>query len=249
MPGANLEEIRRGLRKVLRVLLLSGWFGLLGLTTLLGLFLSGKMVLVSLSLAAGTIGALSIEKWWKRRRLIREGHQSLLARAQADGLVLDRATRDVLRAFDRIYANILGEISDPAFSQPHLAVVAEADIRRVQDHLYQLARTACKLRGDRREMDAMGATQFSAELSIELEADIRALDEEARQLLTDSQRLWQRLSRVRQMAHNPSGSAGERLAEALAEVDRALASFREIDETRLSSARARAERTTERAEH
>lgn len=197
-------------------------------------------------LGLGVLGATAVTWIGARtaRRLVlgRRARTSLRARARLERLLLNRDADAVLGAFDHSYQRALALLESPQLSG--IASDARRNLGRVRDQIYDVVSTEMRLRREAKSLRRLRAVGAVHSALGEAEEQMRALHQESDRIAQDTQRLADRLDRVRQLAAGPAPAveANDGLERVLQDLDRTATAYEEIERERLESAEARAER-------
>ncbi len=178
------------------------------------------------------------------RRLVlgRRARTSLRARARLERMALNRDADGVLGAFDHSYQRALALLDSPQLSG--VADDARRNLGRVRDQIYDVVSTEMRLRREAKSLRRLRAVGAVHSALGEAEEQMRALHQESDRIAQDTQRLADRLDRVRQLAAGPApaAEANDGLERVLQDLDRTATAYEEIERERLESAEERAER-------
>ena len=224
---------------VLSSLWMVGWLVLAGVSSALDL---DGVREVALSVAGGSAALWLVGRGTRRLVLGRKARRSLRARAQYDGIWLNRDADGVLGAFDHSYQRALGLLDSPQLAG--VAADARRDLDRVRAQIYDVVSTEMRLRKDAKGLRKLRGVEAVNTALTEAEDQMRALHEESSRIAQDTLRLADRLDRVRQLAAGPARSddAAEGLSRVLEDLDRTATAYEEIARERLESAESRAQR-------
>lgn len=244
------------LKALMRAAVTLGITGLVALVVLLT-FIGVPALLfewyLPLQLAGGLAALLSVgyaaRRLWRKHRLRRRARTSLVARAELEGLALDGDMRVDLGAFDDAYAEILTELRKPGLDRSNLSLLSEGEVREAQARLFRLVSAAARLRADMQRLTPRGSHQAPSPMVEEMRKDLVDIGREIGRLRADTETLWHRLVRMRQLSQQPLRAPGDEadLTGVLSELDRAVSAFREIDEARAQSVEQRVDRLLKQA--
>lgn len=246
--STELEEKMReatGAAKRLAVnLLLGSWLVGWGGLALFGYaFGLPTLLYFGLGVAGLTVAGVSARRFSRRRRLRLEARDSLVAKAELEGLHLDRETASVLGLFDLAYKSARERLSDPDVLRADLGIDVLANLERAREHLFRLTTVEIKLRQDLRRMTELGASSPVAAALDETRKQIADIDREANAIVGDAQKLSSRITEVHRLIG--SGQKSEetrgRLQDALRELDITASAYKEIDDSTVEAAQRRVE--------
>lgn len=241
MAELTKDTVFKALMRAAVTLGIMSLVALAGLLTLIGVPAMLFEWYLPLQLAGGLAAVLGVgyaaRRLWRKHRLRRQARTSLVARAELEGLALDGDMRVNLRAFDEAYAEILTELRTPGLDRSNLSLLSEGEVREAQARLFRLVGAAARLRADMHRLAPKSSQQAPSPMVEEMRKDLVDIGREIGRLRADTETLWHRLVRMRQLSQQPLHAPGDEadLAGVLSELDRAVSAFREIDETRAQS--------------
>jgi len=216
-----------------------GWLAIGGLGSVIG---SPDVFHAGMAMAAGSAVVLGGGRLTRRLVLTSRAKTSLIARARLESLRLNRDAEAVLGAFDHSYERALGLLGAPEIAG--VAAEARHNRGRVREQIYDLISTEMRLRLDAKKLRRLRTVGAVSSALGDAEQQMRALHNESDTIAQDTQRLADRLDRVRQLAAGPSRSteAQDGIARVLEDLDQTASAYEEIERERLESDEARAER-------
>lgn len=206
---------------------------------------------IGVGVAGGSAVVLGGGRLVRRWMLKSQAKTSLLARARLEGLRLNRDAEAVLGAFDHSYQRALGLLAMPDLAA--MGTEARHNLDRVRAQIYDLVSTEMRLRLDAKKLRKLRTVGAVSSVLDDAQQQMRALHVESDKIAQDTQRLADRLDRVRQLSAGPTrgSEASEGIARVLEDLDHTASAYEEIERERLESAEERAERLlrARRAQH
>lgn len=199
------------------LVLLIGWgIGSQGTVLTGGLVLGGTAVLTAAGVAR------------RRRRRRQAAERSVVARAQLERLRPGPEMEALLATFDVAEQRARAVLALPAFSGESDAAAALALAR---DHILELARTAGRLRTERRRIRRHGGLSATAAVAADTERALASTIAAADRIALGVRSVQERLHEVERLTTGPdlSGEAAARLQEARDTLDTLAAAYRELN--------------------
>ena len=200
------------------------WLAVLGLGWALDVPLA---VQVSAGVVGATWAGVALTRAVRRRRLVKDARWSLIARARLAKLGLGRQMLQLVHAFDLASSSV-----QELLAAPEIAAQAErheATFDAVRDRLFQLIQDEGRLRAAARGLRQRHALDATRTAAADLERDLSRVRDEADRITVQAQQFAARLGEIRVLAIGDSGHPPANLEDALVELDRTAAAYREID--------------------
>jgi hypothetical protein len=238
----KMRETTQAVGRFVKGLLFAGWLLGWGAVAAIGWAASIQWMLgAGIGIAGASVLGLIGQRAARKSRLQRLAKTSLVAKAELEGLRLDRETSSVLGLFDLAYQSAMDRLADPEVLRADLGIDVMSNLDRARDHLYKLTSVEVKLRLDLRQMTALASSSSVASAADELRAQIAEIDREANSIAGDAQKLSARVTEVHRLIG--SGQKTEetrgRLQDALRELDVTASAYKEIDDSSLEAAQRR----------
>jgi hypothetical protein len=231
-------------RRWLKFFLLMGWsFAWLALLVVGALLGYAPLVAVPAGIVAVTWLGAGVVHWRGRRRLRLLAEQSLLARAQLEGVNVGRRMAGALTAFDLQHRRVQELLKQPGLGGLEAALRIEADVSTARDLVFDLAKAEARLLKEFASLRGSRSVPSVEASRKELKAEIDATTAKADKVAGDVQRLAERLGNLRSLSGSADTAARERsLEDVLEDLDRTASAYREIDDDRIEAMRLRAVR-------
>ncbi len=246
--NADLEEKMRettqAVGQVIKKIVFAGWLLGWGAVTLIGWAMGAPWIMgTGVAVAGASVAGVFAQRVAKRNRLKRLAATSLVAKAELDGLRLNRETESVLGLFDLAYQSAMDRLADPEVLRADLGIDVMSNLDRARDHLYKLTSVEVKLRKDLRTMTELANSSSVATAAEELRNQIAEIDREAGSIADDAQKLSARITEVHRLigAGQRTEETRGRLQDALRDLDITASAYKEIDDSSLEAARRRVE--------
>ena len=219
------------LRKVLIGLFLTGWTGAWGTLALLGWVarklrhtwrLPGRPWTDSL---VGSVGALQLSRRAQRKL----AERSLVARAELEGLSLGGDTRAMVERFDPNLQDVERALASPGFDRSLDRSVSTA-LTKARVDMFELVKSRSLVAADLQRMKSLRSIDAVSDATSMAETKLRDIDDRARKVLLDAQKISQRVTEVDRLIG--AGSAADQqgqLQDAIAQLEDVAKAYREID--------------------